>query len=212
MAALPYFGTYGRFTATEKGDGARLFSADSLIGDEITCSLEMESGRAVGTLSNRFGGKIGVLDRPTSEAVQLCRAKGWDVHLLLASVYQEQGGSGSQWGEVVMCAYPKSSADALDSFVSGVGNLLAGGTRPDVDLQQASLDRVVESGGSWMPTGRIPAARAEGSVLVKARRSPNDTMIELARAKNPGCMVAGWAFIAGVVALAIYLAKTLLGF
>ena len=40
----------------------------------------------------------------------------------------------------------------------------------------------------------------------------NDKLVEQARKRNPGCMVAGLAFIALVVFLVVYLVKLLLGF
>ena len=212
MPAVPFFGTYGRFEATERAQNALLMSADALIGDEVTLSPERAGSAPVIWLDNRFGGRLGRLDAKTAEQVALCQAKGWTVRALLASVWQTHVGEGADlWGEVVILAYPAARAGAFDVFTGNVASMLAQGIRPEVDLQQASVSRIEESNGSWVPTGRRAPLSQNSGVLLKDQLSLNDKMVEAARDRNPGCMIAGWLYIAALVALALFVVKSLLG-
>ena len=214
MATGSYLGSYGTFQAPERDQGVHLLSADSLVGDELLFETRHEDGKTSVVLSNRFGGEIGMLDAKTAHDVQLCQAKGWIVHVLLASVYAKQAGEGvrvGHWGEVVLMAYSSEHAKAFDVFTRNMSQLLGEGIRPEVDLLQSSVSQVIESGGSWQPNGRRAAVAKDGNVLVKGQLSMNDKLVEQARKRNPGCMVAGWAFIVLVVFLAGYLVKTLFG-
>ena len=215
MAASTYFGSYGRFTAPEGEHAIHLMSADSLIGNELTYAVTAQDGKTQVVLSNRFGGEVGTLDGESAHDLQLCLAKDWDVHVLLASVFQkhpEDGGRATHWGEVVIMAYPPAKAEAFDVFTGNIAKMLSEGIRPEVDLQQSAVTQVLESGGNWTPSGRKAAVSQDGSVMLKSQQSLNDKLIEQARKRNPGCMVAGWAFIAVLVFLALYLVKLLLGF
>lgn len=251
MAISQYFGTYGRFSAPETDQGIHLMSADSLIGDELVYSLRTENGKTRVVLSNRFGGEIGVLDAESASEVQLCAAKEWDVHILLASVFQvagaesmsredlgggagagdagqgagsEAGGAGASvraaqpkgrakhWGEVLILAWPTSKANVFNVFRENISKMLGEGVRPEVNLQQSAVSQILESGGTWTPTGRRAVLEKPGSVLVKSQLTVNDKLVEQARKRNPGCMIVGWAFIAALVLLAVYLVKLFLGF
>ncbi len=215
MAVSSYFGSYGTFQAPEREQGVHLLSADSLVGDELAFEVRNEGGKTTVVLANRFGGEIGVLDAKTAHDVQLCQARGWNVRLLLASVYVKQASKESHmghWGEVVLMAYAPECADSFDVFTRNMARLLGEGIRPEVDLMQSSVAQVIDSGGAWQPNGRRAAISKEGNVLVKGRLSMNDKLVEQARKRNPGCMVAGGAFIALVVFLVVYLVKLLLCF
>ena len=214
MATGSYFGCYGTFNAPEREQGVRLMSADSLVGDELEYAVQHAEGNTKVVLSNRFGGEIGTLDAKTAHDVQLCQAKGWVVHVLLASVYMKQKGEegrASHWGEVVVLAYAPSSAAAFDVFTGNIARMLGEGLRPEVDLLDSSVSQVLDSGGEWLPNGRRAAVSKEGNVLVKGQLGFNDKLVEQARKRNPGCLAAGWAFIALLVFLAVYLVKLLFG-
>ena len=213
MAVVPYFGAYARFSTSDRGQSALLLGADCLVGDELTCVWERNGAKETVWLENRFGGRCGKVDATGTGQLALCRAKEWETHVLLASVYGASDDDAiSYWGEVVILAYPASYADSFNVFVSGISNLLANGARPQVDLQQSSLAQILETGGRWLPSGRVAALRPEGSALVKDHLSFNEKMIEQARGRNPGCMAVGWAFIALLVVGAFWLVKSLLGF
>lgn len=213
MAVVPYFGAYARFTATDRGQGALLLGADCLIGDELNCVWDREGPTEVVWLENRFGGRCGKLDASATGQMALCRAKEWNTHVLLASVYGTSDGDElNYWGEVVILAYPASNAASFDVFVAGIAELLGNGARPQVELQQSSLSQILETDGTWLPSGRVAALRPEGSALVKDHLGFNDKMIEAARRRNPGCMAVGWAFIVLLVVGAAWLVKSLLGF
>lgn len=215
MAAGSYFGSYGRFTAPEKEHAVHLMSADSLIGDELNYAMHTQDGKTRVVLSNRFGGEIGSLDAKSAHDIQLCLAKDWNVHVLLASIFQkhpEGGGRATHWGEVVILAYPPAQAEAFDVFTGNIAKMLSEGIRPEVELQQSSVTQVLESGGSWTPNGRHATVSKDGSVMLKGSLSLNDKLVEQARKRNPGCMFAGWVFIAALIFLVLYLVKLLLGF
>lgn len=212
MAVVPYFATYARFVATEKGEGALLMGADCLVGDELSLVFDREDKGVVVWLENRFGGRCGKLEPSATGHVQLCQAKGWDTHVLLASVYgmAEEYGMG-YWGEVVIIAYPHSNAEAFDVFTKNIGSMLAQGVRPQVELQQSSLTQILETNGTWKPSGRVAPLKPEGSALVKGQITFNEQMIEMARDRNIGCMIAGWLFIALLVVGAFFLVRLLMG-
>ena len=215
MATSPYFGSYGQFLAPESEHSVHLLSADSLIGDELSFATVTQDGKTQVVLSNRFGGEIGVLDTQSGSDVQLCLAKDWDVHVLLASVFQnhpERGKRATHWGEVVILAYPSSKAEIFDVFTGNIAEMLREGIRPEVNLQQSAISQVLESGGAWTPNGRHAVLSRDKSFVLKEKMSVNDKLIEQARSRNPGCMLAGWLFIAVLIILAIYLVKLLLGF
>lgn len=212
MAQATYRGTYGRFEAQDKSQVARLLGSDCLIGDELVYGVEHNGAHTTVFVDNRFGGRVGKLDNATSEAVQLALAKGWQVRLLLASVYAQQREKANlYWGEVYVLTYAPGVADAFDAFCMRVGEMLGEGVRAEVNLAQASVDKVLESGGQWTPTGRHNAPAAQGSVLVKSHRTINEKLVELARKRNPGCMVVGWAFIVVLVVLVLWVLKQFLG-
>lgn len=212
MVPLSYRGTYGRFEAQDKTQNTLLLGSDCLIGDELTYSIEHSAQATTVFVSNRFGARVGKLDAATAGAVQLALAKGWHVRLLLASVYAKQNGAENlYWGEVYVLTYAPGNESAYDTFCAGVGDMLGEGVRAEIDLAQSSGEKLLESGGSWLPSGRHNAPTANGSVLVKSRRSVNEKLVELARRRNPGCMVAGWAFIAVLVVLLLWIGKQLLG-
>ncbi|MBQ9068364.1 MAG: hypothetical protein IJ131_04760 [Eggerthellaceae bacterium] len=213
MAVIPYFGAYARFSAPTKEQGMLLLGADCLVGCELNVVFEQNGGTEVAWLENAYGGRCGRLDAAGAGQVLLCRAKEWDLHVLLASVYgtaEEAAGIG-YWGEVVLLAYPHTNASAFDPFVSGVAKLLADGVRPQVDLRQSSLEQIIETGGKWLPSGRVATLAVKDSALVKDHQNLNDRMIEKARARHPGCMAAGWAFIALLVLGVLWLLRGLLG-
>ncbi|MBQ9020630.1 MAG: hypothetical protein IJ113_01245 [Eggerthellaceae bacterium] len=211
MALTPYFGTYGRFVAREKAQASTLMGADTLVGDELVLRVETREGKTHVFVDNRFGGSVGELDAETAGVVQLNRAKDWTVRVLLASVYRAPGDDASFWGEVVVLAYGPAQAAAFDMFSAEIARLLGEGVRPEVNLSGSSVDQIVESGGTWLPKGRHAKPNEREGVLIKDQLSLNDKMVEQARKRNPGCMVAGWAFIGLLVVLALYLLKVLLG-
>lgn len=213
MAQATYQGTYGRFEALDKSQVAHLLGSDCLVGDELVYSVERTEAHTTVFVDNRFGGRVGKLDNATGEAVQLALAKGWQVHVLLASVYaQQRKKTNLYWGEVYVLAYAPGAADAFDTFCANVGEMLGDGVRVEIDLAQASVDKVLESGGAWVPTGRHNAPAVNGSVLVKSHRTINEKLVELARKRNPGCMAMGWAFIVVLVVLVLWGLKQFFGF
>ena len=211
MASPGYYATYCRFTAHNKDEFAALLGADSIVGDQLQIVLETAGQAREAVLLNRFGARIGTLNPDMTEQVQLAQARDWHILALLASVYLSDTNEGaSYWGEVVVVCHDNNPVFPV--FVSTLSTALAQGIRPNVELGESGVDQVVQSGGTWLPTGRTPAATTQkGTALVKDRMSPNEHMVELARKRNPGCMLAGIAFIVALIAGAIWLVMKLLG-
>ncbi len=212
MPVVPYFGTYGRFSATDSAQHPVLFGADTLIGDDLTVRLEQSAKSDTAWLDNRFGACIGALDAATVGQYRLCRAKEWTTHVFLASIYATDKEDGLYWGEVVIIAYPSAYEESFGPFAQGVSEMLSDGIRPSVELQQSSLNEILETNGAWRPSGREPALHPRGSALVKDHHSFNERMVEAARKRNPGCLFVGWAFIVFLVALAVFALMKLFGF
>ncbi|WP_283169946.1 hypothetical protein [Curtanaerobium respiraculi] len=214
MAQVPYYGAYARFTTPDKKIGATLMGSDNLVGDRYAIEFRVEGGNPVPWLRNRFGKPIGTVEGPEAQELALCNARGWKVNAILASVcYSEQPEPGLYWGEVVLICYSKADEEAFDTFVQGVGGMLAKGIRPQIDLGQSGYSRVVETKGSWLPeTRQKQRTSKKGQAVIKNHRSFNEGMIEAARKKNPGCMAVGIAFDIVLVIAVVWLLKSLLGF
>lgn len=197
-----YFGTYRRFDTPSKKDAATLLGADNLVGDVFSIEFATEKGQNIAWLKNRFGGRIGFYDADFSRQLSVMAARGWVLNALLAFVaYTDQPAPGHYWGETVVICYDPSSEQAFSLFVEGVSRLLASGVRPDVDLGEQGVAKVVESSGAWLPSKRVDMpAKEAGTVVMKRERKMSEKLIDQGRKGNKGCYVASWAFIALVVA------------
>lgn len=180
---------------------------DCTVGDvmevHVRSGADSQAGQGLGTrawLVNRFGTTVGYLDADMTEQVQLAEARGMQVHAILAAAYLAVGSDQGYWGEtVLMCFTPNT---AFENFLQTVSHALSEGIRPSVDLGKSGIAKVKETEGAWLPETRVPAIKPpEGSALLKDHASVNDKLIEAARQRNPGCMFAGYAFIAVLVVL-----------
>ena len=222
MAMPDYYATYCRFSTYSKDEAAVLLGADCCVGDVLQVHVEEHAVDPEGTLVNRFGATVGHINPDMAQQVLLCRAKGWEPRALLAAVYytepdraddnnQQAGEKGpGYWGEVVIMAF--SNAPAYRAFCDTVAQALGEGARPNVELGSTGASKVEESKGSWLPEGRVSKPHlAPGTAVVKDHLSFNEKLVEQARRRNPGCMAAGWAFIAVAVAALVWLALRLIG-
>lgn len=202
MAEYAYFGTYARFDTVSKKDAAALLGADNLVGDVFSIECETQDGETRAWMVNRFGAKIGFFDAATSRKLSICAARGWAVHALLAFVaFTDAPDPGHYWGEAALVCYDTAHAEAFEAFMTGVGQRLGDGIRPDVDLGEQGVSQVIGSAGSWTPSKTIPMPEKErGTVIMKSRRKLSEKMIEQGRKGNKGCYAVSWIFLLAVVA------------
>lgn len=217
MISDGFFAEYRRFSTESKEEGTALLGADYLVGDRLAITFTTKGHRSVAWLENRFGGRVGYLDDETSHRLSVFSARGWKLAAVLSFVaYTDTPEPGRYWGEVALVCYDRRHESAFDGFLSTVGSSMLDGThtdmRPRFDYSESELQRIVDSGGSWIPSARIPLPKLpKGSAFIKKDRSLTDKMVELGRSKNPGCYIVSWAFIIVVVLGVFFLAKSCVG-
>lgn len=209
-----YEGFYTRFDTASAEDGGILAGADTLVGDVFTVDFRVDSyGATTAWLVNRFGGDLGFLNAADTYRLQVATARGLVVRALLSFVaYTENQEPSPFWGEVAIVCTP-SSEPLFDAFVEGLSKTMAEGVRPDVNLGEPELRKLVEADGSWVPSGRIPyPAKKPGTALVKSRRSFSENMVEEGRKGNVGCYAVSIVSLIAIVAGIVYLVGSSLGF
>ena len=89
--------------------------------------------------------------------------------------------------------------------------MLAEGIRPEINLGEQAISKVIESNGTWKPDMRSRRPKSEnGTVVMKSQRKMSESLIEKGRAGNIGCYIVSIAFIIVVIAVIIFAIKTLL--
>ena len=206
MSEIGYFSTYARFETESKEDAAAVLGADNIIGDAFSIEQEYVDGKRTAWIVNPFGQRMGFLDEKTAEKVDLCNAKGWNTVALLALVaFTEKPAPGLYWGQVLIVSYDPEYEVAFSTFIENVGKQLGDGIRPDVSLGRDSLQKVVETQGAWVPTGRVPLPKKnKGTAWVKTQRTGTERLVKQARKGNVGCSIISWIFLLAVVALIVF--------
>lgn len=206
MSEIGYFATYARFETESKEAAAAFLGADNIIGDAFSIEQEYVDGKRTAWIVNPFGKRTGFIDEKTAEKVDLCNAKGWNTVALLALVaFSEKPAPGLYWGEVLIVSYDPEYEVAFSTFIDNVGAQLGNGVRPDVSLGRDSLKKVVDSQGSWLPSGRVPLPKKEkGTAWVKTQRTGTERLVKQARKGNMGCTIISWIFLLALVALIVF--------
>lgn len=205
-----YFGMYARFDLMEPTDAGFLVGADCLVGDEFTIDLEMEDGKHIAYLSNKFGKRLVHFDAKTSRRLSVFVARGWKVRALLSFVaFTEKNDRSYHWGEMAVIANDPVYNEAFDAWSANVGKTLGEGRRPDVNLSTAGIQQVIDTNGTWIPATSAPyPTEKHGTAIIKKKLSASEKMIEQGRKKNPGCYVISWAFIIACVVGLVFLVKS----
>lgn len=206
MADIGYFATYARFQTVDREAAAAFLGADNIVGDPFTIDHEVTPEQRRAWIVNPFGKRMGYIDEATAEKVDLCTARGWTVVALLALVaFSEEPAPGHYWGEVAIIAYDPAYEEAFAPFVSGIGKMLGDGIRPDVNLGRASVQKVVDSKGTWMPSDRVALPeKKKGTAWVKTQRTGTERLVGQARKGKIGCTIVSWAFLLALVALIVF--------
>ena len=212
-----FYGTYASFLAADKPSGELLQGADFIVGDTFDIEFRTEDGTVsptgeVAWVKNRFGTYAGYLDDEASRNLRICAARGWTLRALLSFVaFTDSPEPGFYWGQVALLCFDPMHTEVFDVWTAALAEKFAEGVRVQVALGPADVDKVIESGGSWLPAARadIPMPEQGKTAILKKTRSLSERMIEQGRARRPGCMVVGWAFnialVAGAIALVLHL-------
>ena len=208
-----YFGEYADFETASKKDSGGLLSADNMVGDIYDIDIELEDGIHRAWLENRFGQRVGFLKPKTSRQLSLFAADGMICKAILSFVaFSSVPDDGHYWGQVAIICYNSAYESEFSTFIKGVSEKIAGDVRPKLNFDAEGVDKIIESGGTWMPTQTIalPSNNDHMSVL-KRKRSMSDRLIEQGRAGNKGCYVVSWVFLLVIVALLVFALKSCMG-
>ena len=212
-----FFGAYASFLAADKPSGELLQGADYIIGDTLDIEFRTEDGTVsptgeVAWVKNRFGGYAGYLDEDASHKLRICAARGWTLRALLSFVaFTDSPEPGFYWGQVALLCFDPMFADIFDAWTAALASKFAEGARVHVALNTADVDKLIASGGTWVPAARadIPMPEQGKTAILKKTRSFSDRMVEQGRERRPGCMIIGWVFNialgAGIIALVLHL-------
>lgn len=206
MSEIGYFATYARFETESKEAAAAFLGADNIIGDTFSIEQEYIDGKRTAWIVNPFGKRMGFIDEKTAEKVDLCNAKGWNTVALLALVaFTEKPTPGLYWGQVLIVSYDPEYEVEFSTFIENVGKQLGNGVRPDVSLGKESLQKVIDTKGEWLPSGRVPLPKKDkGTAWVKTQRTGTERLVKQARKGNMGCTVASWIILLALVALIVF--------
>lgn len=208
-----YFGEYADFETTSKKDSGLLIGADNMVGDIYDIKVKLEDGIHKGWLDNRFDQRIGYLDQKTSRQVSLMAADGMVCKAILSFVaFSSTPGEGHYWGQVAIICYNPAYESEFDTFIKGVAAKISDDVRPKLDFESEGVEKVIESGGTWLPSQTVPLPETSKQMsIIKRRRKFSDRMIEQGRAGNKGCYVFSWVFLLAVVALIVFAFKGCMG-
>lgn len=206
MSEIGYFGTYADFSCPDRKAATAFMNSDNLVGDPFTIEMDYSEKKRQAWIVNPFGFRMGVLSEKVAQKIDVCAAKGWKTVALLACVaFTSDSKPGEYWGQVVIISYDPTYEEAFAPFVKTIGENLAKGIRPAVDLGNDGVKRVIESKGLWVPSGRVPLPKLKkGEAYLKTERSSTDKLVAQARKTRVGCTVVSWAFIIIVVAVIIF--------
>lgn len=206
MSEIGYFATYARFETESKEAAAAFLGADNIIGDTFSIEQEYVDGKRTAWIVNPFGKRMGFIDEKTAEKVDLCNAKGWNTVALLAlAAFTEKPAPGLYWGQVLIVSYDPEYEVEFSTFIENIGKQLGNGVRPDVSLGKESLQKVVDTKGEWVPSGRVPLPKKDkGTAWVKTQRTGTERLVKQARKGNMGCTVISWIILLALVALIVF--------
>lgn len=206
MPEIGYFGSYQEFTCPDREIAPAFMGADNLVGDVYTIEMDYSSQQRQAWIVNPFGARMGVLSEKIAQKIDVFEAKGWKTVALLACVvFTDQPKPGKYWGQVALFSYDPTHEEAFSAFVKTIGEQLARGIRPAIDLGADGVARVIQNNGAWVPTGRVPLpSLKKGSSFIKTERSSTDRMVAQARKTRIGCTVVSWGFIILVVVGVIF--------
>lgn len=204
--AQRYFGCYETFDTTGKDQGGALLSADNLVGDEFDVQLEINDQGHKAWLVNRFGKRIGFFAPSFSRKLSIMAAEGMTLKAVLSFVaYSTEPEPGRYWGEAAVIAYAPAYTEEFERFIANIGARMADGVRTNIAFDNAAIDRIIDSDGTWVPSQTVPLPKNRKDMRVmKDKRSFTDKLVEQGRSRNTGCLIGSWAFIIAVILLIVW--------
>ena len=192
-----YFGTYHKFGTVNKTEGALLLGADNLVGDVFSIEIASEDGKNRAWMTNKFGKRVAFFNDEFSRKLSVFVARGWKAQALLSFVaYTDMPEPGSYWGEAAVICFDPTAAESFEPFIKNLGLIMSNGIRPDVELGEQGVEKVLSSKGAWLPESRTPMPKIKkGSAVVKSQRSASEKLIEQGRARNKGCYLLSILFL-----------------
>lgn len=206
-------GSYERFETPNKKEAAVLLGPDNTIGDVDTIASEYLKDHHEAWMISRFNQRLGYFEPNFSRQLAVRKSEGLtNVGILSLVAYTDNPDPGHYWGEALVVSYDPAVA-AYQTFVEALADLIAEGKRPAADWGDEAINQVLESGGTWLPEGRVPLPdRQKGTVWMKKHRSLSEKMIEKGRQRSIGCYVVSWAFLLALVALVVWGVYSCVGF
>ena len=195
-----YEGFYARFEAMNKSAGSLLMGPDNIVGNDYLIEFRKDEGRTVVWIRNKFNAEIGFFDVEGSRKIQLAHARGQMIRVLLSFVaYSDLPDPGLYWGEMAVFCFNPAYEKEMGAFVDRIALRLAEGVRPAISFGSSSVRKIFEQ-PEWIPSDTVPFPKKEkGMAILKDHQSMSEKMIEQGRARNKGCYVVSWIFIAAVV-------------
>ena len=143
-----YFGSYQKIEPSSKKEGALLLSADNIIGDSYEIIFDGDLAWA----KNRFGARVGHFTIDFSRQLRVLNARGWKFIALLSLVaFTQEPEPGTYWAEMaVLCLEPQYESP-ITEFSKNISSMLAEGIRPEINLGEQAISKVIESNGTWKP-------------------------------------------------------------
>lgn len=202
-----YFGSYQKIEPLSKKEGSLLLSADNIIGD----SYEIVFDGDLAWAKNRFGARVGHFTIDFSRQLRVLNARGWKSTALLSLVaFSQEPEPGAYWAEMAVLCYEPQYEEPISTFSNNISSMLAEGIRPEINLGEQAISKVIETNGSWKPDMRSSKPKSKnGTVIMKSQRKLSESFIEKGRAGNVGCYIVSIAFIIIVIAAIIFLIKSL---
>lgn len=208
-----YFGKYVDFQTASKADAGALLGADIAVGDVCDIEIDLEDGVHKAWITNKAGQRVAFFDAKFSRKLSLLAADGLIEKAILSFVaFTDHPDDGHYWGQAAVICYGAPYAQEFDRFVDNVAAKIGSDVRPRIDFDAEAVDKVIDSGGTWMPIQNVTLPDMQkGAAIIKRRRSVTDKLIDQGRAGNKGCYLASWAFLLAVVALIVFGFKSCLG-
>ena len=179
---------------------------DNLVGDPCKVVFNVQNQETIAWLENRFGAQIMFFDAETSRLLSIYQAKGFELYGALSYVaFTDSPDPGYYWGEAAVVAIDPHYSLPLTTFWTYVRFQLADAIRPELNLSENAVSRIIEEHGRWHPNGTVPFPELpKGSAYVKKSMSLSEKAIEQGRKKKFGCYIVSWAFIIGVLFAIVY--------
>lgn len=204
LMALVYEGYYTTLRTVDKTQGGILLGADCIVGDRCSIQFKTDEGKATAWVYNRFGGEMGYLDAASTRRQQLAEARGLTTIAFLASVYYVDAPESGYYGaELAILHIAPAESGVFEPFATFVGEKLADGMRPHIDLSEPEISNLLANPTWRSPVAPLSGAPVEGAVSLKAHETLTEKIVEQGRKKNPGCYIASIVILAAVAYLIV---------